>query len=215
MTCLCRDCRRQRLSFEPVTDFSLPPLRNSASLPGRPLRVNKLLRVHWDGSKTWFTGDSCSVRYTADDVAGCYPDQMYPGRVSPRPAVEGDHLVPHRDCSCGFHAQTQNQTQNQTQYQVISGSWGATVELFGHIVEHEVGWRASRQRVLSVMFPKRCFACGRGSCPLGLYSSSVSSEVNAFCGHHGNPFPYQGTALSLTQLRGALSPVEIDTREGV
>lgn len=63
---------------------------------------------------------------------------------------KSQHEAPRWDCYCGFYALAER--PKEFEY----GSFLAQVELFGTVIEGERGWRASRQRVLSLFALRRC-----------------------------------------------------------
>ncbi|MFN0092343.1 MAG: hypothetical protein ACKVWR_19080, partial [Acidimicrobiales bacterium] len=71
-----------------------------------------------------------------------------------------DHRAPDWDCGCGFYA-----VADDTQLREVMGAyrqphWARLeVELFGRVIEHERGWRASRQVTLSAAWPNVCRRC--------------------------------------------------------
>lgn len=68
---------------------------------------------------------------TLDDIAKC--------------GIGRDHRPPYPNCTCGFYAMK------------VRPDWPgeavAEVELFGVVIEHEKGWRAERQRIISIELP--------------------------------------------------------------
>lgn len=74
------------------------------------------------------------------------------------------HTAPNVDCKCGFWAAYDPQTLPEVLKSSVSadGAWLlARVDGFGSVVEHEKGWRAQWQRVLSIVIPDMCAKCGR------------------------------------------------------
>lgn len=63
-----------------------------------------------------------------------------------------DHVAPKWDCTCGFYALTDK--PDYPEY----GRFIARVELFGTVIEAQHGYRASRQRVLSLEVFRECQA---------------------------------------------------------
>lgn len=63
---------------------------------------------------------------------------------------KSQHEAPRWDCYCGFYGLAER--PKEFEY----GSFLAQVELFGTVIEGERGWRASRQRVLSLFALRRC-----------------------------------------------------------
>lgn len=114
-----------------------------------PIRGRKAawVLVARDRTEAWFAGISVTVPYGADDVARCAPDRC------PAP---GAYEAPHREGGCGFHSATLDPVSWLVPDAVL-----LDVELFGRVIRHERGWRASRQRVLGAQFPRVCRECQR------------------------------------------------------
>jgi hypothetical protein len=70
-----------------------------------------------------------------------------------------DHEAPDPECSCGFYA-VADETQlwrlgaDEPELAVVD------VELSGHVIEHDHGYRASHQQVTNVQFHGVCVRCG-------------------------------------------------------
>ena len=60
-----------------------------------------------------------------------------------------DHKAPLKDCTCGIYA-TKIYKDNTTMFAYSSFCIEGYVELFGHVIEHEKGYRAQYARVLSL-----------------------------------------------------------------
>lgn len=106
----------------------------------------------------WVREDSSPVRgltfagigygaYTATAMATC--------------AVDMPHPAPDPDCTCGFHAFTHWRRARRELRRRYRCAVLLHVEGFGAAIEHEHGWRASRQEVLTVWLRAACVACGR------------------------------------------------------
>ena len=76
--------------------------------------------------------------------------------------VHHDHEAPQPDCTCGFYA---FRTPWRARWAWSRSRDGALlrVEGFGRAVEHELGWRARRQEILTVFLARRCRHCWRGT----------------------------------------------------
>jgi hypothetical protein len=71
-----------------------------------------------------------------------------------------DHEAPAADCSCGFYAVSDDTHlwrlgADEPELAVLD------VELAGRVIEHDHGYRASHQRVMSVQFHGVCVRCGK------------------------------------------------------
>ena len=64
------------------------------------------------------------------------------GSPPPIKPVSGKHDAPHESCGCGFYGV---KDKSNAQGRII-----AEVDLYGKVIEHELGYRAEYQRVLSV-----------------------------------------------------------------
>jgi hypothetical protein len=75
------------------------------------------------------------------------------------------HDAPQLDCSCGFHATTDD--DHLTRLGVDEPDVALLrVELAGHVVEHERGFRASHQRIREVRVHGTCVRCGAAAAVL-------------------------------------------------
>lgn len=88
--------------------------------------------------KLKLVGVGASARYGVDATARCN--------------YFHDHVAPDWDCTCGFYALTDK--PDYPEY----GRFIARVELFGTVIEAQHGYRASRQRVLSLEVFRECQA---------------------------------------------------------
>jgi hypothetical protein len=70
------------------------------------------------------------------------------------------HTAPDPKCTCGYYA-----VADDDQLWRLGGGDPELVvldvEMSGHVIEHEHGYRASNQRVRAVAVPRRCVRCGR------------------------------------------------------
>lgn len=105
-----------------------------------------------------------------------------------------NHASPDWDCTCGFYALSAKPTTAEC------GWFLANVELFGTVIEGEHGWRASRQRVLSMSAFRECQAkdgeCGKKAKG---FQVGQSGRVWPVCEKHA-PLGYS----TLNELTGAL-----------
>jgi hypothetical protein len=69
------------------------------------------------------------------------------------------HPAPDNDCSCGFYGVMDRKDV------MTDGPFIAEVEFFGKVVEHEIGYRAEYQRVLSVRVVRPEWCMGKFLCP--------------------------------------------------
>ena len=62
----------------------------------------------------------------------------------------GTHRSPQMDCTCGFHAVKELETLRQM-FGYWPGSFLGRVQLAGTIIEHELGYRAERARIVELI----------------------------------------------------------------
>ena len=70
------------------------------------------------------------------------------------------HDAPQLDCSCGFHATTDDDHLARLGVDEPDVAL-LRVELAGHVIEHERGYRASHQRTREVQIHGTCIRCGQ------------------------------------------------------
>jgi len=95
------------------------------------------------------------------------------------------HSAPEWNCTCGFHALEKRPTYAE------HGWFFANVELFGTVIGGELGWRASRQRILSMEVKRQCqhrsrydeYEDGCGKLAVGF--NVVDDKVGPVCARHG------------------------------
>lgn len=68
--------------------------------------------------------------------------------------MEHNHPAPHPHGTCGFYGATGDPLDWMMPQAAL-----LDVELYGRVVRHERGWRASRQRVLGARFARGCVDC--------------------------------------------------------
>lgn len=160
-----------------------------------PIRVTKLCRIRWNGTRAAFTGAGVNICYEAVDVAQCGAGLSHP---VPDPA----------GCRCGFHAMKVADRHRQ--------SWVMTAELYGRVIEHRDGWRAQKQRVIDVTPPTMCLSgCGTPLRGYAVYGGHV-------CGWCVNCLPrvvmpgyrlgfgaIQAAVVTLEEIQQSLAPVEL------
>jgi hypothetical protein len=113
------------------------------------------------------------------------------------PAMPKSHSRPVADSSCGFYA-----WRPDAPFPWQPGTWLLETDLYGHVVEHESGYRAQKQRVLSVS-PVLGVLC---SPPFTLALARDTNEIRAFC---EGCTEKRGHMVSVDRLRQMLG-VEID-----
>jgi hypothetical protein len=73
-----------------------------------------------------------------------------------------EHPAPHPDCSCGFYGWRASQLDPEGRdLRNDSIYWRIDAELYGRVQVHRLGYRAEKQRVLTVRNPTRCGWCHR------------------------------------------------------
>lgn len=117
-----------------------------------------------------FHGVAHNVSYAATDTAVCnhnappaisasgvsyYWSPTWPGMFS----VASPHDVPHKDCACGFYA-----ARDRNKLPELAGEYARSVcdlevELSGHYLQYQHGYRAEKQQVVSVRVDSGCRAC--------------------------------------------------------
>lgn len=107
-----------------------------------PIRAWKRAKVtrEADGKLT-FNGMSYG-KYGVEAVAKCEVNALYPTLMSSHPA-------PDESCTCGFYAVKERPTP-------VAGYAVLEVELYGKVIPHKLGYRAEKQRVLSVTAVPSC-----------------------------------------------------------
>lgn len=102
-------------------------------------------------------------------LVGGYGQTWLPGRDKEATCyINREGPVPHWDCNCGLYAAKNRETLDRFdwyQNYPVSG----TVEMYGRVIEHEIGWRAQYAHIrdLQVEVPG----------PWGGYLTAVLSEV--------------------------------------
>jgi hypothetical protein len=114
-----------------------------------PPRVRKAGWVLLDETRTWatFAGLSVTLRYGSEAEARCSRERC---------PVSENHAAPHPAGTCGFHG-----TDTDPLAWMVPEGAVLDVELYGRVIRHERGWRASHQRVLGVAFARGCMECRR------------------------------------------------------
>lgn len=100
------------------------------------------------------------------------------GPVEDASCAHTRHVAPDPSCTCGFYAF----------YRPLRARWAwwrnresvlLQVEGYGLAIEHELGWRAGHQEVLTVILPGRCLYCPRRTA--GLIRTPLFDEWTAAC----------------------------------
>jgi hypothetical protein len=115
----------------------------------------------------------------------------------PEPEPAKQHGRPDPDNSCGFYAW---KADSDLPWQV--GTWLLEVDLYGTVIEHESGYRAQKQRVLSIS-PVPGFLCDE---PTSLSVDRDSGHLTALCPACPSP---AGHVVTPDRLRSFLN-VEVD-----
>lgn len=106
-----------------------------------------------------------SYNYSYGSVLGRDP-------YGPPPHYEGPVLK----CSCGFYA-----WKDRAKVEAQMGLAVLEVDLYGTVIEHEQGYRAGKQRVLSAAVQGRCFYCSKDSDVAGLIGEGVPLVSASIC----------------------------------
>lgn len=86
------------------------------------------------------------------EVKGQY--DTYPVETETAECLKDGHRAADPDCSCGFWAYASSDAARPDGDKAL-----AEVLLFGRVVRGETGYRAERQRIVSVGFEHRCLVC--------------------------------------------------------
>lgn len=118
--------------------------------PRRQVRPIRTRKTGWvllapDRSSGRFGGLSAGVPYEAHDRARCARERC---------PVGDNHDAPHLHGTCGFHGSALDPFG-----WMLPDAALLDVELFGRVIRHERGWRASGQRVLGAGFVRGCASC--------------------------------------------------------
>ena len=119
-----------------------------SDLLATPIEASKLARLGMDHGRVVLRAAffrQFGATYGADAAAEC-PLQV--------------HDAPQLDCSCGFHATTDDDHLVRLGLDEPDVAL-LRVELAGHVIEHERGFRASHQRTREVRVHGTCVRCGR------------------------------------------------------
>jgi hypothetical protein len=113
------------------------------------------------------------------------------------PAEPVSHSRPEPASTCGFYA-----WRRDAPFPWEPGTWLLETDLYGHVIEHESGYRAQKQRVLSVS-PVPEMLC---SPPFSLALAKNANDIRAFCEGCAEK---RGHPVSVDRLRQLLG-VEVD-----
>lgn len=120
----------------------------------------KRARVVVEHGTVMFEPLSAEGLYGVEEEARCTPltyqwRTPYTAWMGTDGTVHGQvpHEVPAPDCTCGFHA-----LREPPDFAPVEQA-DLEVDLTGTVVVHKRGYRAQRQTVVSVAFPKWCFDC--------------------------------------------------------
>ena len=86
--------------------------------------------------------------------------------ISP-PLAPNPHEAPHPDCVCGFYGVTHQRLHEVSVDYCGRSCADLEVELYGKVIAHKSGWRASKQRVLAVHLDLGCTTCRRPAVGVG------------------------------------------------
>lgn len=160
-----------------------------------------------------FTGRFANVNYGVEATAICagrgWAASYHECCAAPEDA--GRHPAPHPDCSCGFHAHLHG-----PQMCCTGPGWLFEVELHGKVVEHEDGYRAQRQRVLSVTPSSTCALCiERTAEVFAAYDGKVRAVCAMCTAIPMFSYPLPGTArypqsLSRARLAARIAPAVLN-----
>lgn len=146
-----------------------PQWPTRVSRQDEPIRARKAAGLCVQDGRLRFCGFTLGGTYGADAVAS--HENVLLGGDGGKPHTSPD---PTGRCRlCGFYALSEFNTPAKV---VLD------VELFGTVVVHQKGWRASRQRVLVCWLHPQC-ACGREAVGVGVVGSlEPRCRVHPICG---------------------------------
>lgn len=104
------------------------------------------------------------------------------------------HAAPALDCSCGFHATVDDEHLTRLGADEPDVAM-LDVELAGHVIEHERGFRASHQHTREVRVHRVCVRCGRAAEVLHQRRFGALVPSCARCSRR--PLPLQEASSSL------------------
>jgi hypothetical protein len=142
-----------------------PPPDGPPETPGTP-PADEAHPLPWDVYATPIQGRKFARLVRRGDGVAFLP-AFFQSNSAPYAAAAGavcelgePHRAPDPKCTCGFYA-----VDNDDDLWRLGGGDPELVvldvELSGHVIEHEHGYRASDQRVRGVALPRRCVRCGR------------------------------------------------------
>jgi hypothetical protein len=200
----------ERLLRRQLAAMSLPPKAvAAAALPAvqqdEPVRASKAAYLLMNENGVSFAALNRGRSYGPQSVAQCHCNDrsmwhsltftgIYPPDYGGPPAEY--HEKPTPTSKCGFYA-----WKPGVPFPWQAGTWLLETDLYGTVIEHEHGWRAQKQRVLSIS-PVPGLACDS---PSGLVLSG-EGRITAAC---PSCPPGSGHPVSVERLRAILG-VEID-----
>jgi hypothetical protein len=136
-----------------------------------PVRQQQATYVAYKTLKVWANEGRLRLcayngaKYDIEDIAACSIRQF---------ERKPDHLSPVEGCGCGFYALIEKPTEWEY------GAFRAQVELFGRVVRGERGYRAERQRVLSLEAQRICVNLNCKKKAHG-FSVGANGQISAMC----------------------------------
>jgi len=100
------------------------------------------------------------------------------------PKPDTEHEAPLLSCTCGFYAYNSLAPLEYGKRASIT----ATVEMFGTVIAHEKGYRASHQRVTGLQVGRACDLCaafGDERRVSDAFYFTVNGEAKRLCAEHG------------------------------
>lgn len=173
-------------SLRPLSDpvRFLLPRRKQARLPSA-VQVGALTGVKlatlglsspYDLETVHFVG----VRRPFETAHSCDDDGLcYGPKATAKCAYGESHSAPDEDCQCGFYA-FRTDVPMPAHTRPRTNQWLLEVRISGKVVVHENGYRAERQRVVSVSPPSRC-ACERGAPTVVVAQGRAVSALCVVC----------------------------------
>ena len=171
------------LTFTPgasVLNWGGRPHVKEEDLPHREqidtLRVFKLAKLVLANGIIRLQGVGTHAIYDVDAVAECHAgmDGMMIVGGDEKVSEQVKHTAPELNCTCGFYGVPHKHAKEVQSDYATSRYVRIEAELFGRIVKHERGYRAQRQRVMSISVPRKCRTLGAAT---GSWATSSGGEV--------------------------------------
>lgn len=145
-----------------------------------PIKGFKLANVRFSSGRYMFLALRGHSSYGIEGTASCERVSLSGFGTT---AFGEPHAAPAVGCRCGFYAVPEPGDLYNTDYEYLAAPFLLELDLFGRVVVHEKGYRAEKQRVLSVKTQRRCYYCAANASLLALMGDSVCP----MCDRHADP----------------------------